>query len=184
METNKEGKKSNIGFYSGFIVCMLFASFLYNKLNQPTKEDVNNQINVPSVNPTYGYDPKPPAHNNFGSGNRLNPFKVDVDFPKINTNEYLESNPKNFEMHKYNYDKDILKDYLESNPGAIIPPENFEMHKYNIDKSNLKDYLESNPGAIIPPKNFEMPKYNMDKYILKDRSNKLNAGFQKILDTL
>jgi hypothetical protein len=97
METNKEGEKSNIGFYSGFIVCMLFASFLYNKLNQPTKEDVNNQINVPSVNPTYDLDPKPAAYNNFSSGNRLNPYKVDVDYPEININEY----PK-FEGPKYN----------------------------------------------------------------------------------
>ena len=179
METNKEGKKSNIGVASCVIGFIMLASFLYKKLNQPTKQDVKNQINVPSVNPTYDLDPKPAAYNNFGSGNRLNPFKVDVDFPEININEYLESKPKNFEMHKYNYDKDILKDYpMYSNP------ENFEMHKYNIDKGNLKDYLESNPGAIIPPENFEMPKYNMNKDILKDRSNKLNAGFQKILDTL
>ena len=178
METNKEGKKLNIGVSSGVIGFIMLASFLYKKLNQPTKQDVKNQINVPSVNPTYDLDPKPAAYNNFGSGNRLNPFKVDVDFPEININEYLESKPKNFEMHKYNYDKDIFKDYLESNP------ENFDMHKYNIDKGNLKDYLESNPGAIIPPENFEMHKYNMDKDILKDRSNKLNAGFQKILDTL
>ena len=161
METNKEGKKLNIGVSSGVIGFIMLASFLYNKLNQPTKEDVNNQINVPSVNQTYDLDTKPAAYNNFGSGNRLNPYKADVDYPEININEYLESNP-----------------------GAIIPPENFKMPKYNIDKGNLKDYLESNPGAIIPPENFEMPKYNIDKDILKDRSNKLNAGFQKILDTL
>ncbi len=97
METNKEGEKSNIGFYSGFIVCMLFASFLYNKLNQPTKQDVKNQISVPSVNPTYDLDTKPAAYNNFGSGNRLNPYKVDVNFPEININEYLESKPEKFE---------------------------------------------------------------------------------------
>ncbi len=151
METNKKGKKLNIGVSSGVIGFIMLASFLYKKLNQPTKQDVNNQINVPSVNPTYGFEPKPAAYNNFGSGNRLNPNKEDVDFSEINSNEFLQSKPENFEMPKYNYDKDILKDYLESKP-----------------------------------ENFEIPKHNIDKDILKDisRSDKFNAGFQKILDTL
>ena len=67
METNKEGKKSNIGVASCVIGFIMLASFLYKKLNQPTKQDVKNQINVPSVNPSYGFEPKPAAYNNFGS---------------------------------------------------------------------------------------------------------------------
>ena len=91
METNKEGKKLNIGVSSGVIGFIMLASFLYKKLNQPTKQDVKNQINVPSVNPSYGFDSKPPAYNNFGSGNLSNTYKVDVHYPEININEYLES---------------------------------------------------------------------------------------------
>ena len=106
METNKEGKKLNIGVASGVIGFIMLASFLYKKLNQPTKQDVKNQINVPSVNPTYDLDPKPAAYNNFGSGNRLNPFKVDGDFSEINTNEY----PKKSEGPNYNIGMGNLPD--------------------------------------------------------------------------
>ncbi len=121
-----EGQKSKNGFYVGIIAFMLFASFLYKKLNQRTKQDSKNQINVPSINPTIDYNQKPPSINSKGSSYGLQPSKINLDLHEINIKKKLEFKSEKIE----------------------IP----NIDKVNLDNINLSD--------------------------------KLNAGFQKILDTL
>ena len=115
-----QGHKSNNWVYGIIIAFIMFASFLNKKLNQPSKQDLKNQIN-----PTTDYNQKLPSINSSGSSYGFQPSKIDLDLPEI-TNKKLE----------------------------------------------------------IKPEKYEIPK--IDKYILDDidQSNELNAGFQKILDSL
>ncbi len=91
VDSKTEGKKSNNWVYGGIIAFMLFASFLYKKLNKPTKQDFENKINVPSINnPTIDYNQKLPADNSTGTSYELRPSKIDFDLAEITTKKKLE----------------------------------------------------------------------------------------------
>lgn len=81
-----ESQKSNSGLYAGLIGLVAISSFLLKKFNEnEPKQNFNNEITVPSVNPTYGLTPNTPTYNNIGSGNHLTPADIDFDLPELET---------------------------------------------------------------------------------------------------
>ena len=62
-----ESKKSNYESYYGLISIVVLCAFLYRKCNDnKPRQNFNNEIKVPRVNPTFSLPPYSPTNNYFG----------------------------------------------------------------------------------------------------------------------
>jgi hypothetical protein len=77
-----ESKKSSNYSYYGLISILALCAFLFKKYNEnKPRQNFNNEITVPSVNPSYGLPPNSPTNNNFGSDKYFTPEKENFNIP-------------------------------------------------------------------------------------------------------
>lgn len=77
-----ESKKSNYESYYGLISIVVLCAFLYRKCNDnKPRQNFNNEIKVPRVNPTFSLPPYSPTNNYFGFDEYFTPEKENFNIP-------------------------------------------------------------------------------------------------------